>query len=495
MRKRYRLLAILLAMLVVVWADRARAMDEDAAVALGRRYLAAATSAERQKLAVQLDSYQGGIEPVLRRLAQREYSAVEAGFRPAEHFSTRELRRKHPDDLLCFVVPKSYRPEQPTGLIVFLHGGGNRTSRYAPEATLQFAGAGLSAENKPSGEMLAATGMITVGPSAPWNESSYYRWCLRQSDEYLADVILECKERFNIDPDRVILLGHSMGGFGAYHHVLRQPDRFAAVVAHSGSWSLGYWPAIRGTPLCIIQGIDDARPGVRWHYTDIEYGRWTDKILKAKGLDHVYMEREGNHGFGYGRPQIAEYLEAARKLRRDPYYPRIALASPQGFGRSHCSPMADSRWLTLNESRRGEIDYDELVCHSPGGFDRWRLEHCVERRRGASIEAVNRGDNTIELTMRNVARLTVWLHPRMIDPSKPVVVRADGKTLYRGRVKPSLVTALDSYLRRRDWGLVYSMKLELRTPVAERGEEDGETQARAAGLLKGNNIDACCVVK
>jgi poly(3-hydroxybutyrate) depolymerase len=162
--------------------------------------------------------------------------------------------------------------------------------------------------------------MVTVGPLAPWNRESYHRWCLRCADEYLADVILECKSRFSIDPDRVFLLGHSTGGFGTYHHALRQPDRFAAVVVSSGSWSLGYWPVIRGTPLCTVQGVHDARPGVRWRYTDVEYGRWTDKILSRENLDHVYLEHGRNHGIGYGREKIAQFFASARDLRRDPIH-------------------------------------------------------------------------------------------------------------------------------------------------------------------------------
>ena len=48
------------------------------------------------------------------------------------------------------------------------------------------------------------------------------------------DVISECEERFNIDPDRVFLFGHSMGGFGGYHQALRGPDRFASIIISSG---------------------------------------------------------------------------------------------------------------------------------------------------------------------------------------------------------------------------------------------------------------------
>ena len=191
----------------------ARALDQNAAVSLCREYFASEDRTERQKLLTRLAGYEGEMDPVLQSLAKHTYQPVEPGYHDGEHFASAGFRKKHPEDLLYFVVPKNYHTDQPTGLIVFLHGGGATTSRHAPQATLRFPDNDAPRYSNRSGDMLSATGMITVGPSAPRNRQSYYRWCLRGADEYLADVILECKSRFNIDPNRVFLLGHSMGGF------------------------------------------------------------------------------------------------------------------------------------------------------------------------------------------------------------------------------------------------------------------------------------------
>jgi hypothetical protein len=51
----------------------------------------------------------------------------------------------------------------------------------------------------------------------------------------------------------------------------------------------------------------------------------------------------------------------------------------------------------------------------------------------------------------------------MVDVSKRVVVKVDGKERFDGRVKPSLATALESYERRRDWGMIYPIKIEVST--------------------------------
>ena len=408
-----------------------------------------------------MEKYEGDISPVLKLLSTRAtYERVSPGYHPAEHFSVRELRKKHPKELLYFDVPASYRRDVSSGLIVFMHGGGKTTSARAPRVYMDFADEDTPPTKSLMGDLFAATGMIAVGPSALEADTSR-RWCVRDSDEYLADVIAECKNRFNIDPDRVFLMGHSMGGFGAYHHIQRQPDRFAAVVASSGSWSLAYWPVIQGTPFCIVHGVHDARDHVRWHFTDIEYARWADKVLTQRKIDHVYLEHEGKHAIGFAREKIAGFFQSAGEMRRDPYYPHIALASPAGFKASYCYPVEHNRWLTLNKAVNGRLPYDALVVHGADDFFTWRLEHRVIEREGAAIEAVNRGDNTIAVTTRNVARFTVWLHPRMVDIAKPVVILVNGKQRFSGKVKPSLATALESYLRRSDWGLIYPIKVEL----------------------------------
>lgn len=454
---------VLIGLLLAVSSNAlGRDLDLDDAVTLSRAYLASEDSAEQKEIAGQLAGYRGEIDVVLNQLRARKYNRVVAGYHPEKNFSIPELADKHPDDLLYFNVPPNYSPKQPTGLIVFLHGGNNTSSRRAPRVFLNYPDEGTAeSDSNQLGNLFNATGMVAVGPSAPWDEESYYRWCLRESDEYLADVIRESQARFNIDPDRVFLLGHSMGGFGAYHHAQRQPDRFAAVIAHSGSWALGYLPAMRGTPLCIVQGINDAREGVRWHYTDIEYARLTVKLLTAYKLEHTYFEHDGMHAMSEGKEFIAKYFAAAKNVRRDPFYPHITIATPVGFRRNYCSSLAHNRWLTINDTVEGTLQFDELVTNGEDNFSRWRLAHQTTERRGAMVDAVNRGGNQIVVTTANVSHFTVWLHQRMVDVTKPVTIVVNNRVAFANRVQPTLAVALESYQRRGDWGLIYPIKVEL----------------------------------
>lgn len=438
------------------------AVDLAEAIQLSRQFIATDSAAERKALAAKLQAYDGPVSPVLSRLWVREYRPVKPGYYPAESFGDEALRRRHADDLLYFAVPATYRPDRPTGLVIFLHGGGRTTSPRAPSAFLQRpAEDDDGAKSNQIGDLLTASGMIAVGPSAPRDEDSPYRWCLRESEPYLADVIEECRRRFNVDSDRVFLMGHSMGGFGAYHHALRQPDRFAGVLVTSGSWALGNWSVIRGTPLWIVHGVHDARKGGRRHYTDIEYARHTNRLLDELNLDHVYREHEGKHAIHFARPYLAEFLAAAQTMRRDSGYRRVCLVSPLGFRPYYCSTVKHNRWLTLNEAGRGTVHYDELASNGAEDFDEWRLEYQKIRRRGSTIRAELRASNVVEIETRNVVRFTVWLNQRMVDMGRPVQILVNGKRQFQGRVAPRLTTALESYLRRRDPGLIYPAKVEL----------------------------------
>jgi hypothetical protein len=49
-------------------------------------------------------------------------------------------------------------------------------------------------------------------------------------EEDVLEVIDEVKKRFPVDPDRVFLMGHSMGGSGAYEVGLHYPDRFGGLM-------------------------------------------------------------------------------------------------------------------------------------------------------------------------------------------------------------------------------------------------------------------------
>ena len=462
------IMATALVLLNVPFGD-ARAAGLEETVETARRFLACSDHQERVALSGKLAKYEGDWHDVVEALRPRSVKAVEPGYYREEHFKDPQLREKHSDDLLYLLVPSNYRLDRPTGLVVFMHGGGKGSPRTAPDRYMMPAAPDTPPSSTRLGDMFETLGMIGVGPSAPWNENDHSRWCLPEADDYIADVVRECKSRFHIDADRVFLLGHSMGGFGAYHQVQRQPDRFAAVIASAGSWTLAQWPVIQGTTLSIVHGIKDADLGVRDRHTDIAFARLAHDLLSERGIPHAYKEHPEGHSFGYAKPYVVDFLKTSGDLRRDPFFAHVVLASAVGYSEGKCYPVRHNRWVTLDAANYGPLEYDALKSQGPGHskdsspeeWTQWKLTHKSVQRKGAMVEAINLGENRLEVATRNVSRFTLWLHPAMVDFGKPIEITVNREQRFEGRVAPSLATVLDSYERRRDWGLVYPAKITL----------------------------------
>lgn len=444
------------------------ASDLESTVRTARLYLQSEDPREKARLAKDLDAFQGNLAELVAALRSCPQSDVSPGYYPAEQFSDPVLREKHPDDLLYFQVPTGYDSAKPNGLVVFMHGGGKGSPRTAPDRYMLAAKDDTPQKTTRLGELFEDTGLIGVGPSAPWNENDHSRWCLPEADDYLADVIRECKRRFAIDDDRVFLMGHSMGGFGAYHQVQRQPDRFAAVIGSAGMWSLAHWPVIRGTTFFLVHGARDSEYGVRDRHTDVAFARLAHRLLEEQGIPHVFREHPGGHAFGYAKSHVRQFLQASGDLRRDPSFSHVVLASPVGYKTSKCYPVRHNRWVTLEAKREGLLAYDTLAGTTGGDsegpkdeWDRWQLKHETTQRNGARIEAINEGDNRFRVTTANVARFSLWLSGDMVDFEEDIQVIVDDESRFSGRVQPSVATLLDSYERRGDWGLVYPARLTI----------------------------------
>lgn len=114
-------------------------------------------------------------------------------------------------------VPEQYAEGMPTPLILFLHGhGGFREGQ--------------------EGEAPSYAGAITVRPEG--RRASDYM--LLGEDDVLA-VLEDVKAIYTIDEGRVFLVGHSMGGTGAWNLAVHHPDLFTGIVCSSGAADHGAW--------------------------------------------------------------------------------------------------------------------------------------------------------------------------------------------------------------------------------------------------------------
>lgn len=121
------------------------------------------------------------------------------------------------------IVPKQYDPTKPIRLDVVLHG----STRPIGMSELRF----ISRFDEGDGENSSPPDQSFIELHPLGRVENCYRWA-GETDvfEGIADV---CR-RFNIDKDRIVLRGMSMGASGTWHLGLKHPDRFAALGPYCG---------------------------------------------------------------------------------------------------------------------------------------------------------------------------------------------------------------------------------------------------------------------
>lgn len=116
------------------------------------------------------------------------------------------------------IIPETYDPAKPSRLDVVLHG------RAATMTESSFLFAHDSAKPVPAGQQ-----HIVLEVFGRTNNA--YRWA-GETDVF--EALESVRGRYNIDPNRIVLRGFSMGGAGAWHIGLQHPDKWAAIEAGAG---------------------------------------------------------------------------------------------------------------------------------------------------------------------------------------------------------------------------------------------------------------------
>lgn len=116
-------------------------------------------------------------------------------------------------------VPAKYDAKQKWPLIVALHGmGGDENSFFNG-----YARGSIKDEAEQRGYLI-------VCPKGRGPASMY----LGAAERDVLDVLKETRRQFNIDENRIYLMGHSMGGYGTWSVAVNNPDLFAALAPISG---------------------------------------------------------------------------------------------------------------------------------------------------------------------------------------------------------------------------------------------------------------------
>jgi predicted peptidase len=187
-------------------------------------------------------------------------------------------------------VPPGCEAAHPCALVLFLHGAGERgrdNRRQLVHGALPLARAAAHAH--PPAIVLAPQcpeGAQWV--STPFAKGSYSVDEIPQSAPMLAviDLLAEIRRALGPDPERILLTGLSMGGYGAWDLALRSPDIFAAVLPICGAGDPSRAARLAATPVWAFHGeLDPAVP--------VEGSRAMARALEAAGGPAKYTEYAG----------------------------------------------------------------------------------------------------------------------------------------------------------------------------------------------------------
>lgn len=211
-------------------------------------------------------------------------------------------------------VPTSYDKSKKYPLVIALHGlGGN------PQQFMRTRGLMEQAEKR---------GYIVAAPMG-YNERGWYgvrglkgknmdpENLGELSEKDVMNVLGIVKNDYSVDPDRVYLMGHSMGGGGSWHLGIKHAGEWAALAPIAPaifSRNPTELEKIKSTPVILVQGDKDVLVPVAGAR------RWAEQMKKLE-MTHEYIEvKDGNHGnvVGENIPKIFEFFDQhKRKAKKD----------------------------------------------------------------------------------------------------------------------------------------------------------------------------------
>lgn len=133
-----------------------------------------------------------------------------------------------------------------------------------------------------------------------------------ESGEAALELIDKTIKDYNIDTNRIYLIGVSMGGFGVWEFTARKPHLFAAAIPMAGYSDSSQIENIKHIPYWIFHGNKD-------EWNPVEGSRTMYKLLKQENADVKYTEYEGiNHGEAFKKafnePDLIPWLFSKTKI-------------------------------------------------------------------------------------------------------------------------------------------------------------------------------------
>lgn len=344
-------------------------------------------------------------------------------------------------------VPTTYDPAKAHPLVLVGHGGS-------------------SARDLEFGARAALGGMVPF-----WTEAAEKRGYLLVApltdrgwgaigNSILLSAISKVQREYHVDPDRVYVTGHSMGGHLSWRSGISMADRWGAVSPMSGGYD--YVKDRQVYNLFNVPGY--ATWGVQEPYQINEFNRTIRDWMAERGYPWKNVECKGGHEIF--PDQIGPVCDLFDKNPRDLYREKIYFRAGTRL-----------RWDTPDKNPQWNKEHSWMPGRAiPCATMHWiRLSPLPDDPEDAKPEDrtvqeiwAERSGNSFAVASRKVRGLRIYLHPKMVDFSKPVKITVNGKVVFDRKVAPDLKRMLDLVREFDDRGRIFHAAVDVE--VATDGE-------------------------
>ncbi len=290
-------------------------------------------------------------------------------------------------------------PADGRSLWISLHGGGGTT----PEVNDQ--------QWRNQMRLYRPSEGVYVAPRSPLE--AWDMWCQQPIDSMYRVLIRAMIAHYDVNPDKVYILGYSAGGDGVWRMAPRMADHWAAasmMAGHPGDVRL---ENLLNTPFMIWCGANDAA-----------YNR--NRLDRERGLQMDSLQRTSPDG----------YIHETHIME----------------GKGHWMDREDAAALPWMAKFKRQAWPKHIIWQQEAVFRStfyWLAAPREELSRGKRVDVVVEG-NTINISRLDYSELTLYLSDELVNLKKPVTVKLRGKKVFKGKLKPSLDTYRQTLYERQD---------------------------------------------
>jgi predicted esterase len=313
----------------------------------------------------------------------------------------------------ALAIPEDYDPSRKWPVILALAGGSGNGEAYMKEWL----------------DLIGDRDFLVACPLAEG-----MRWWQDGSD-LVVGVLNHLKTSFNVDENRVYVVGESNGGLGAYFLATRYSDLFAAAATINGNPvnekteddNPLFVRNLLNVPLRVTHGSEDP-------VIPVEADRELSARLDSLGYWVEYLETEG----------------LGHEMRRD----------EAGRSLDHLEALDFFSQVVREPAPQHVI----CVCDVAERGRRFWLEISPDSGM-AMAEAQVVSQNYIDVECTGVSDITIYLSEEMFDLAEPITVTANGEMRFWGTVERDPEVMLTDYINRGDRTQLYEARIDVKGDI------------------------------